>query len=342
MKNEINKGHGTLQHPIGSGFGAASTANDVITGIDLTGKTAIVTGGYAGIGLETVVALVSAGATIIVPARNVEKAQRSLAGITGVTVETMDLMNPKSIDAFAEKFLVAGSPLHLLINNAGIMWAPMQRDERGYESQLSTNYLGHFQLTAKLWPALIAANGARVINVSSWGHHFSPFVFEDPNFITREYESFSAYGQSKTATILFSLELDKKGKNAGVGSYAVHPGIIVETELNRHVSQEILQGFGVSDETGKAINDPSKGLKSPAQGASTTVWCATSPKLNNIGGVYCEDTEIAELDALRADNSTQSEGSLIMRGVAPYALDGEAAVKLWALSENLTGIKFTT
>jgi NAD(P)-dependent dehydrogenase (short-subunit alcohol dehydrogenase family) len=332
MKN--NNYQGALQQPIGSGFNAASTTNDVIKGIDLTGKTAIVTGGYAGIGLETVKALVLAGATVIVPARNTEKAKKSLDGIANVELETIDLMNPNSIDAFAEKFLTSGRPLHILINNAGIMWVPLQRDERGYESQLATNYLGHFQLTAKLWTALLKADGARVINVSSWGHHFSPFIFDDPNYINREYETFSAYGQSKTASILFSLELDNRGKNVGVRSYSVHPGIIVETELNRHVSKETLQNFDVFDESGKVINDPSKGLKSPSQGASTTVWCATNSKLHDIGGVYCEDVEIAKLDDLQENKDG------VIKSVMPYALEEETAKKLWTLSEELTGIKF--
>jgi NAD(P)-dependent dehydrogenase (short-subunit alcohol dehydrogenase family) len=331
---EKNNYQGALQQPIGSGFNEATTTNDVIKGIDLTGKTAIVTGGYAGIGLETVKALVLAGANVIVPARNIEKAKKSLAGIANVELETMDLMSPNSIDTFAEKFIASNRPLHLLINNAGIMWVPLQRDERGYESQLATNYLGHFQLTAKLWSALVKANGARVVNVSSWGHHFSPFVFEDPNFINREYETFSAYGQSKTASILFSLELDNRGKNFGVRSYSVHPGIIVETELNRHISNEILQNFGVFDEKGNVINDPSKGLKSLSQGAATTVWCATNPKLNDIAGVYCEDVEIAELDDL------QEKKDGIMKSVMPYALEEGAAKKLWMVSEDLTGLKF--
>lgn len=336
-----NNYQGALQHPINSGFDAASTTSDVIKGIDLHGKTAIVTGGYAGIGLETVKALVSAGATVIVPARSIEKANRSLEGIANVEVETMDLMDPRSIDFFAEKFLAFGRNLDLLINNAGIMWVPLQRDARGYESQLSTNYLGHFQLTAKLWPALVNADGARVINVSSWGHHFSPFIFDDPNFLTREYETFSAYGQSKTASILFSLELDNRGKSAGVRSYSLHPGIISETELGRNVPHEDLVNYGIFDDDGKVINDPSKGLKSLSQGASTTVWCATSQLLNYIGGVYCENNDIAELDNLQDTDSKEITDSItIMKSVMPYALEEDAAKKLWTLSEELTGISF--
>lgn len=332
---------GALQHPVGSGFGPASTTADVIKDIDLTGKTAIVTGGYAGIGLETAKALTAAGATVIIPARSTEKAKKSLEGIANIEIEAMDLMNTNSINSFAEKFLASGRPLHLLVNNAGIMWVPLQRDKRGYESQLSTNYLGHFQLTAKLWSALVKADGARVVNVSSWGHHFSPFIFDDPNFVTREYESFLAYGQSKTATILFSLELDNRGKNAGVRSYSLHPGIISETELGRNVPHEDLVKYGIFDDNGKVINDPSKGLKSLSQGASTTVWCATSPLLDNIGGVYCENGEIGELDNLQSDDSNENlDGSTMMQGVMPYALEEIAAKRLWTLTEELTGTAF--
>lgn len=335
-----NNYQGALQQPIGSGFDAASTTNDVIKGVDLTGKTAIVTGGYAGIGLETVKALVLAGANVIVPARNTGKAKKQLDGIANVEVEAMDLMSPDSIDTFADKFLATGKALHLLINNAGIMWVPLQYDARGYESQLSTNYLGHFQLTAKLWSALVKANGSRVVNVSSWGHHFSPFIFDDPNFLHREFESFSAYGQSKTASILFSLELDNRGKKDGVRSYSLHPGIISETELGRNVPHEDLVSYGIFDENGNVINDPSKGLKSIIQGASTTVWCATSLQLNNIGGVYCENGDIAELDNLQDVLEENLNGSTMMKGVSPYALEEEAAKKLWVLSEQLTGLNF--
>lgn len=268
------------------------------------------------------------------------KQKNNLKDIANVEVEFMDLMNPDSIDAFTEKFLASNKTLHLLINNAGIMWVPLERDERGYESQLATNYLGHFQLTAKLWDSLSNSNGARVVNVSSWGHHFSPFIFEDPNFINREFESFSAYGQSKTASILFSLELDVRGKNKGVRSYSLHPGIISETELGRNVSHEDLVNYGIFDENGKVINDPSKGLKSLSQGASTTVWCAVSSQLNDIGGVYCENADIANLDNSEGKSEENLDGSTLMKDVMPFALDETAAKKLWTLSEELTGVNF--
>jgi NAD(P)-dependent dehydrogenase (short-subunit alcohol dehydrogenase family) len=339
-----NNYQGALQQAINSGFNGASTSMEVIKGIDLTGKIAIVTGGYAGIGLETVKALTSAGATVIVPARDVEKAKNNLAGIANVELETMDLMDPVSIDSFAEKFMSSERPLHLLINNAGIMWVPLQRDSRGYESQLSTNHLGHFQLTSRLWKALVKAEGARVINVSSWGHHYSKFNFEDPNFEKREYESLMGYGQSKTANILFSVELDNRGKDYGVRAYSLHPGAIVETDLKRHLTDEQLSALGVYDENGDVVRDALKGLKTISQGASTTVWAATSPDLNEIGGVYCENTNIAEVDQ-STDESQENFADRMtdikkLSGVLDYALDEASAKDLWILSENLTGVKF--
>lgn len=339
-----NNYQGALQQPINSGFNGASTSMEVIKGIDLTGKIAIVTGGYAGIGLETVKTLTSAGATVIVPARDTEKAKNNLAGIANVELETMDLMDPVSIDSFAEKFMSSERPLHLLINNAGIMWVPLQRDSRGYESQLSTNHLGHFQLTSRLWKALVKAQCARVINVSSWGHHYSKFNFEDPNFEKREYESLMGYGQSKTANILFSVELDNRGKDYGVRSYSLHPGAIVETDLKRHLTDEQLSALGVYDENGAVVRDALKGLKTISQGAATTVWAATSPDLNEIGGVYCENTNIAEVDHSldeRQENFADRMTDIKkLSGVLDYALDEASAKDLWILSENLTGVKF--
>ncbi len=335
-----NNYQGVIQRPVGSGFNAASTTVDVIGQIDLAGKIAIVTGGYSGIGLETVKALASAGAIVVVPARNLDKAKQKLADVPNVEVETVDLASAQSIDAFAYRFLASGRPLHLLINNAGMMWAPLERDARGNESQLSTNYLGHFQLTARLWGALEKAEGARVINVSSWGHHFSPVVFDDPNFLERKYDTLLAYGQSKTASSLFSVELDRRGKHLAVRSYSVHPGVIVETDLSRRLSKEDLQKFGALDENGDAILDPSKGLKTLSQGAATTVWCATSQLLADVGGVYCEDVEVAELDRTQVVDSREGIDTAVFRGVMPYALDEQAAKRLWTMSEELSGVKF--
>ncbi|MEJ0105514.1 MAG: SDR family NAD(P)-dependent oxidoreductase [Bacteroidota bacterium] len=327
---EQNNYQGALQKPLNSGFNATSTASDVIKGIDLTGKIAIVTGGNTGIGLETTKTLAAAGATVIVPARDIEKAKKNLQGIAHAELETMDLMNPASINVFAEKFLSSGRPLHLLINNAGIMWVPLRRDSRGIESQLATNYLAQFQLTAKLWPALKKAGGARVINVSSLGHQMAAFNFDDPDFLHRDYETLQAYGQSKTASNLFALELDNAGKAFNVRAYSLHPGSINGTELSREAPIGLFQQMGFCDAEGNILPEVAASLKTIPQGAATTVWCATSPMLTNIGGVYCEDADVAEL---ALDSSTTS-------GVKLYSLDEANAKHLWTLSEEMTGITF--
>lgn len=327
----------TPQEPIRSGFGAASTAADVIRGIDLTGKVAIVTGGYSGLGRETTRILWAAGAKVIVPARDQDKAAKALAGFPSVEIEAMDLMSPASIDAFAARFLASGRPLHILVNSAGIMACPLMRDARGYEAQFSTNHLGHFQLVERLWPALRQANGARVVAVSSRGHRYSPVVFEDPNFNRRKYEPMSAYGQSKTANILFALELDKRGQAENIRAFSVHPGAIVATDLGRYGSKEQLLKIGVIDEHGNPILDPLRQLKTVEQGASTSVWCATSPRLAGKGGVYCENNDIASIVTNPAPmGPTSGADSKGNYGVMPHAVDPEAAKRLWALSLELT------
>lgn len=327
---KTNNYQGTFQKAIGSGFNAKSTTNEVIKGIDLTGKVAIVTGGNTGIGLETVKILAEAGATVIVPARDIEKAKKNLKDIPNVELEIMDLMNPDSIDTFAQKFLSSGRPLHLLINNAGIMWVPYRRDNRGIESQLATNYLAQFQLTARLWPALKKAKAARVISVSSQGHQFGSFDFDDPNFLHKEYETLQAYGQSKTACNLFALELDNRAKEFGVRSYSLHPGSINGTELAREASLDLFQKMGLCDADGNILPEILANLKTIPQGAATTVWCATSPLLEDIGGVYCEDVEIASI----------ATDSPINQGVKLYSLDEDNAKRLWLVSEEMTGITF--
>jgi NAD(P)-dependent dehydrogenase (short-subunit alcohol dehydrogenase family) len=333
-----NNYQGALQQPISSGFNATSTAGDVIKGIDLTGKIAIVTGGNTGIGLETTKVLEAAGATVILAARDITKATKNLDGIANVEPEQMDLMDPQSIDAFAQKFLASGRPLHLLINNAGIMWVPLRRDSRGIESQLATNYLGQFHLVARLWPALKKSDGARVVNVSSYGHQMSPFNFEDPNFMQREYHTLQGYGQSKTANNLFALELDNRAKQFNVRAYSVHPGSIGGTELGREASVEMFQQMGMCDADGNLFPEVAAGLKTVPQGAATTVWCATSPMLDGIGGVYCENADIAELDLGQIQHRYDEPSTI--RGVQPYSLDEANAKRLWKLSEELIGIAF--
>jgi NAD(P)-dependent dehydrogenase (short-subunit alcohol dehydrogenase family) len=331
----------TSQTPIGSGFTAASTVADVMQGIDLSGKVAIVTGGYSGLGLETVRAFVEAGARVIVPARDIERARGQMGALADrVEIESMDLLKPKTIDAFTERFLASAVPLHILVNSAGIMALPqLTLDPRGFEYQFATNHLGHFQLVAGLWPALVKAGGARVISVSSLGHSFSPVVFDDPGFNHRPYNPWAGYGQSKTANVLFAVELDKRGKAFGVRAFSLHPGAIPDTGLGTHVSNEDLVQSGMIDEEGNTLVDPAKGVKTIEQGAATQIWCAVSPQLEGVGGVYCEDVEIA---AVAEDQpvALSVQAATVHSGVKPYALDGVSASRLWKLSEEMLGKTF--
>ncbi len=320
----------TAQMPIHSAFGAASTAADIVAGRDLSGQVAVVTGGSNGLGLEVTRALAGAGATVVVPARDLDKAQAAIAGIARVKLHPMELMDPASIDRFAAEVLAAHPKLYYLINNAGIMANPETRDARGFESQFSTNHLGHFQLTGRLWPALRAAGGARVVELSSRGHQRGPFDFDDWNFVKHAYDAHQAYGQSKTANALFALELDRRGAAFGVRAFSVHPGGII-TELTKFMPKEALAASGYVDAAGKPIIDPERNMKSPAQGAATAVWCALSPELNGMGGVYCENCDIAPL---LPDDSTD------LLGVRSWAVDPVAAERLWALSGELTGVRF--
>lgn len=312
------------QEPLRSGYGAQTTAREVMGDRRLDGVIAVVTGGYAGIGLETTRVLSEAGATVIVPARTPDKARATLAGLERVEVDSLDLAAPATIDAFAERLLASGRPLHLLINNAGIMATPLARDARGFESQLATNHLGHFQLTARLWPALRRANGARVVSLSSRAHRRAGMDFEDPHFERRPYDKWLAYGQSKTANILFALGLDARGEAHRIRAFSLHPGAIV-TELMRSMSEAEVRA---SVESSNKVSS----MKTTEQGAATSLWCATSPQLDGRGGVYCEDCDIAEV--VGAD-------SPVPRGVMPWAVDTTAAERLWTMSEAWTGARLS-
>ena len=317
----------TPQHPIDSGFGHGSTAADVIEGIDLTGKSAIVTGGYSGLGLETVRALVSAGAEVTVPARRPEHARGVLqeAGLTDVGVEHLDLADQSSVKEFAARFLAGHDTLDILINNAAIMASPEERVGPGWEAQFATNHLGHYTLVNELWPALAASGSARVVSLSSTGHKLSPIRFEDINF-SAGYEKWQAYGQAKTANALFAVELDRRGQSSGVRAFAVHPGGIM-TELQRHLPKEEMVAAGWMDAEGNLR----EGFKSPEQGAATSVWAATSPALAGRGGVYCEDCDVAR--------PTDKNSPLARyQGVDAHAVDRAEATKLWNLSAELTGV----
>ncbi|AXK67241.1 SDR family NAD(P)-dependent oxidoreductase [Burkholderia sp. IDO3] len=328
----------TPQKPIGSNFGAATTADEVIANIDLAGKVAIVTGGYSGLGRETARVLRRAGARVIVPARDVTRANAALAGID-VEVAPMNLLDPSSIDAFAASFLESTRALHILVDSAAIMAVPeLTRDARGYESQFATNHLGHFQLALRLLPALRRANGARVVSVSSLGHRYSPVFLDDPHYDQRPYDPWTGYGQSKTANILFAVALDEREKRHGIRAFSLHPGAIVDTGLGKYVPREQLVAAGVLDGQGKPILDPARQLKTVEQGAATQVWCATNPQLNGRGGVYCENVDVAPLMVTQPTITGMSD-AMRLTGVAPYAVDRVNAEGLWQLSEKLLGIR---
>jgi len=315
----------TQQHKLPSGFGAKTTAEEIMRGVDLSGRLAVVTGGYSGIGTETTRALAAAGAHVVVPARRPDAARETLAGLDGVEVAELDLGDLDSVAAFADGFLASGRSIDILIDSAAIMASPLNRVGPGWESQFATNHLGHFALANRLWPALAAGGGARVVSVSSAGHRRSPIRWDDPHFETG-YEKWAAYGQAKTANALFALQLDTLGADAGVRAFSLHPGGIL-TPLQRHLSREEMVGYGWVDEDG----NPKPGIefKSTSQGAATSLWCATSAQLDGLGGVYCEDCDIAEMVPADSDR---------MGGVRPYAVDPDEAARLWELSTELTGV----
>ncbi len=316
------------QRPVASPFGFASEARDVLAGIDLTGRTAVVTGGASGLGVETVRALARAGAHVIMPVRNRESGENVAAGLREATgndaieVADMDLADFDSVRAFADGMIGRGLKIDILINNAGIMATPERRIMGRFESQFGTNHLGHMLLAQRLAP--IFAPGARVVALSSIGHRISPVRFDDPNFDNGGYEKWTAYGQSKTANALFALALNARLEPRGVTAFSVHPGGIM-TNLQRDMSQDEIRALGWVDENGK-VRD---GFKTPAGGAATALWAATSPLLT-AGGVYCEDCNVAvAVDA----------GEKAMSGIRPWAMDSEAAERLWAMSEVMLGEK---
>jgi NAD(P)-dependent dehydrogenase (short-subunit alcohol dehydrogenase family) len=311
----------TKQAALHTGYGATTTAREVIGDKRFDGRVAIVTGGYVGIGLETTRVLSEAGATVIVPARSPEKARAALAAMDRVELETVELSDPSSVDRFAARFLASGRPLHLLFNNAGVMAVPFAKNARGFELQLATNHLGHFQLTARLWSALMKAKAARVVALTSRGHAFASVDLDDPNFERRPYDKWKAYGQSKSANALFALALDARGEKLGIRAFSVHPGLVT-TELARSVPEEELRGL-----------TQGRTFKTPAQGAATSVWCATSSSLDGMGGVYCEDVDIGE--PVPADSREP-------RGVRPWIMDRDLARRVWTRSEEWTDVRFAS
>jgi len=312
----------TPQQHIGSGFGAQSTAAEVVDGIDLSGKLAVITGGYSGVGIETTRALVGAGASVVVPARRPDHARSELEGIDNVEVDELQLDDLDSVHAFAQRFLDSGRTIDFLINNAGVMASPLFRVGPGWEGQFATNHLGHYTLTNLLWPTL--DQGARVVELTSAAHRITGIHWDDMQFERDPYDKWQAYGQSKTANSLFALQLDKLGQDDGIRAFAVHPGGIM-TPLQRHLSREEMQASGWIDENGNVLVK----FKTPEQGAATSVWAATSPQLDGMGGVYCADCDIADVV-----ESIQPGGG----GVMAHAVDPEQAARLWEVSANLTGV----
>jgi NAD(P)-dependent dehydrogenase (short-subunit alcohol dehydrogenase family) len=315
----------TPQQPIGSGFGYRSTAAEVLEGLDLSDRLAIVTGGYSGLGLETVRALSGAGASVIVPARRPAHAAEVLGGIERVEVDELDLGDLDSVRGFAQRTLDAGRPIDILINNAAIMACPETRVGPGWEAQFATNHLGHFALANLLWPLLVAGDGARVVALSSTGHKLSPIRFDDLMWETG-YEKWPAYGQAKTANSLFAVQLDALGHEHGVRAFAAHPGGIM-TPLQRHLSREEMIASGWMDEEGNV----EERFKTPPQGASTSTWAATAAALEGMGGVYCENCDIAKPTAVGSPTARTE-------GVDAHAIDPGDAERLWAVSAELCGV----
>lgn len=316
------------QQPIGSGFGRESTPSEVLGDTDLTGVLAVVTGGYSGLGLETVRAFAGAGADVVVAARRPEHA-RSVLDVVGelagsITVAGLDLADLSSVASFAASMVETGRPIGILVNNAAIMACPETRIGPGWEAQFGTNHLGHSALTAGVWP-LLADGGARVVSLSSTGHKRSAIRWDDVMF-ERDYEKWTAYGQAKTANALFAVHLDALGEAHGVRAFSVHPGGIM-TELQRHLPQQEMIDRGWIDAEGN-VNEL---FKSPEQGAATSVWAATSTQLDGMGGVYCEDCDVA------AQTDPDSPFAAFI-GVDAHAIDPGEAERLWSLSADLTGL----
>ncbi|MFD8493506.1 SDR family NAD(P)-dependent oxidoreductase [Amycolatopsis sp. NPDC059657] len=300
---------------LSTNFGFASTAAEVVEGIDLTGRRAIVTGGASGIGVETARALAGAGAEVTLAVRNVDAGNRVADEIgKGVLVAHLDLGDQASVASFTAGW---DGPLDILVNNAGVMATPETRTPEGWELQFATNHLGHFTLAKGLHRALAAADGARVVSVSSSAHLRSGVVFDDIHFREREYEAWSAYGQSKTANVLFAVEATRRWADDGITVNALMPGSI-QTALQRHVDPDEIARLRA------AAGAELRPWKTTEQGAATSVLLATSPLLDGIGGKYFEDCNEAE---------PNQPGS--PRGVAAYALDPEAAERLWVVTEDM-------
>lgn len=314
----------TDQQPVGSSFSAVTPAEDIVAGRDLSRMTAVVTGGYSGLGLETTRALTAAGARVIVPARRPHVAGAALQEVKGCEVIPMDLADLDSVRCAAAHISDSVDRLDLLMAVAGVMATPERRVGPGWEGQLTANHFGHFTLTCELYPLLAAAGGARVVVNSSAGHTLTGFRWHDPHFRTG-YDKWLAYGQSKTANALFAVHLDALGHRDGVRAFALHPGKII-TGLQREMALKEQMDRGWVDQHGNVIGAD---FKTPSQGAATGLWAATSPLLDGRGGLYLEDCDIARVSA---PDQPMDDG-----GVRAYAIDPDEAARLWDLSLAATG-----
>lgn len=316
-------------------FGATSTTDDVLDGVTLTGKRILVTGVSAGLGVETARALAAHGATVVGAARDLDKAKaatevvRAQAAHGGsLELVALDLANLASVRACADALVAAGKNFDLVIANAGVMACPESFTADGFETQFGTNHLGHFVLVNRI--ASLMKPGSRLVNLASSGHRFSDVNLEDPNFEHTPYTEFGAYGRSKTANVLFAVEFDRRHKAEGVRATAVHPGGI-QTELGRHMTPETTQALISSINTANAAAGAAAfEWKTIPQGAATSVWAGVVASADEVGGRYCEDCHVAEIE--------ESEG--VRRGVRPYALDAANAMALWAKSEEMVGESF--
>jgi len=314
------------QKPLGSGFHAKSEPHEILAGIDMTGRTAIVTGGYSGIGLETTRALVGAGATVIVPVRDPAKAEENLATIEGdVSTAKMDLADLDSVRAFASSVYDSIDALDLLINNAGIMACPLDRVGPGWESQFGVNHMGHFALTRALMPLLEKAEAPRVVALSSIAHRRNGILWDDIQFEHSEYQKWVAYAQAKSANALFANALNRRMQAFGGRAFSVHPGGIF-TPLQRHLPKEEQVEMGWLNPDGTVPEAVAEIFKTPTQGCTTTLWAATSPLLDAMPGVYCEDCDVAQL---------AGPDSPPFQHCAPHIADDTDAERLWEISETL-------
>ncbi len=317
------------QKPINSGFNSKTESSEVLNGLNLQDKVIVVTGGYSGIGLETTRGLALAGADVIIPAKRIDVAANNLDGIvTKENIYQMDLGDLNSVKSFTDKFKNKYSQLNILINNAGIMACPETRIGNNWESQFAINHIGHFLLTNELMDMMIDIEGARFVSLSSSAHALTGILWDDIHFQNTPYDKWMAYGQSKTASSLIAIEFNNRMRDKGVEGYAVHPGGII-TPLQRHLEKDEMVALGWMDEDGSPSELAKNFFKSPSQGASTALWCATSPDLNGLGGIFCEDCNIAKRKS-EIDESMQR-----YFGVADWAVDSEEALKLWETTESL-------